>query len=113
MLSVLIGRTIRGCWCGGLAGRSGAGVRLRARRGNFPVGNKDASVRGHPQRHRVQRETARLEASGAVTWWATPRLQGSIFYFIVIEVSLLMLSLESPRRSHFSKMGIIKVMRLF
>lgn len=60
------------------------------------------------------RETvACLEASGAVAWWATPRLQGSIFYFIVIEVSLLMLSLESPRRSHFSKMGIIKVMRLF
>lgn len=37
--------------------------------------------------------------------------QSSIL-FVVIEVSLLMLSLKF-RRSHFSKMGIIKVMRLF
>lgn len=64
------------------------------------------------ERQRRVRKLLELSRGGRTV--TTPRLQGRVsYYFIVIEVLLLMLSLESPRRSRFSKMDIIKVMRLF
>ena len=64
------------------------------------------------ERQRRVRKLLELSRGGRTV--TTPRLQGRVsYYFIVIEVLLLMLSLESPRRSRLSKMDIIKVMRLF